>query len=155
MLLGRISSQLAMDLSDAQNYCRRHYTPETLPVVSVYYLFTQYLFTNIEKKYEAYVYKTPEEVIVAANELKPGNGTVLHMLGKGGHYVCIQKDIHDRLSIIDLQAQTVYYDVEGYLSQYHNFIMPTIILKRSHEEMVTGDKPKKRKGGTRKNKRKN
>ena len=156
VLLRRISDELAMDLSDAQNYCRRHYTPQTSRVVSVYYLFTHYLFTNIEKKYEAFVYKSPEELIVAANELKPGNGTVLYMRGRGGgHYVCIQKDIHDRLSIIDLQSQNVIYEVEGYLRRYDEFVMPTIILKRGYEEMETGEKPKKRKGGTRRRTRRN
>ncbi len=152
LLLNRIDEQIAVDLSNAQNICKHGNGRET----SVRYLFGKFLFTEIGKKYEFKIIDNPEELLqFVTDELDVGKGTVLFMSTRdAGHYVCIQKEESGHLSILDLQNGVIVSEL-GDFAPYERFVVPTVNLKRSSEEIYAGKKQRKNKRKTRKHKRKN
>jgi len=129
LLLGLISDQTAVDLSAAQTRCFHTGIGEE---TKFNYLFSKYIYTEIEKEYYTQLFFNAEALLeYVKDELKPGFGTFLFMAGRdSSHYVCIVKEEDGSIAIADLQELTVIHDLDGYFEPYGRFIIPTIIRKR-------------------------
>jgi len=152
LLLGRINEEFALELSMDQSMCGGHYTRAN-------YLFPTFLFTEIEKKYEYRLFDDHEHLLEFLKaELKEGYGTLLFMTSRHeeGHYVCIQKDVGTgKVSIVDLQNESIIRNLDKYFDPYERFVVPTINLKRSLETSPLKKSHKKRGGKRTRKYRKN
>jgi len=140
LLLGIISDQTAVDLSAAQNRCFQTGVGQE---TKFNYLFSKYIYTEIEKEYYTQLFFTSDELLdYVRNELEPGFGTFLFMAGKdSSHYVCIVKEEDGSIAIADLQQLRVIRDLTGYFEPYGRFLIPTI-NKKHH---VKAESPFKKK----------
>ena len=149
LLLGVISDQTAVDLSAAQTRCFHTGVGEE---TKFNYLFSEYLFTEIEKEYYTQLFYTSDALLkYVKDELEPGYGTFLFMAGRdSSHYVCIVKDEDGSISIADLQELRVIRHLTGYFEPYGRFLIPTMNKKRKLEYDDEDKNKSKKRGGKRK-----
>jgi hypothetical protein len=139
-LLDVVDQDIARELSIMQTNCRLQFQQtgvlsEDAPT-SITTLFTTYLFTNLEKKYEILSLNTLP-FLEKIEQLEPGKGTVVLMsnqVGDVGHYVVFQRNRAGDLEMLDLQTNTILPQVDflAYLNErgYTTFGIPTHNLKR-------------------------